>query len=60
MNKLFERLRLQAKIRTIVQEQGPDAWAIIADAIQRELKYDELQRLQQAHQDLCDEHSDLA
>jgi len=41
-NLMFERVRLQAHLRTLIQHLGEDqALKIIAQALERELKYED-------------------
>lgn len=42
---MFERVRLQAHLRTLIQHLGEDqALAIIGQAIEKELKYEDFRR----------------
>lgn len=47
MNKLFDRLALQAKLRTILTTWGDEAgYEIIQSALEREIQYDQYQKSQ--------------
>lgn len=39
MNPMFERLSLQGHLRRILDQYPDNGWAIIQQAIERELKY---------------------
>jgi hypothetical protein len=56
-NMLFDRLRLQSVIRIILTQWPTEGYAIIQEALEREIEYEQLQRIQKNsdHQ-----HSDLA
>lgn len=57
---LFERLRLQAHLRTLIQTLGEtQALAVIGSAIEKELQYADFQRDLEQHAHSLRNHTDL-
>ena len=48
-NKLFDRVRLQVQLRTILTNWPEDGYEIIQAALEREIKYSEYVSQQQKH-----------